>query len=204
MIRSYFKFGLRKNPFVTEALPGVIDELFIERGFPDTPKAAQNTFVQIIGEKGAGKTSLLLYWRKQLSGPYTHVPRGIKRYRWLPTRSISYWDEADRIPKLLLWVYLKISCMKKATIVAGTHVDLSGIANRTGKQVITFRFGNITAEELEQWVERRIRYYSYDTATLTPPKDLIQQVAELSGGSWAKAGDMMHIWTSDVVNAECG
>ena len=151
MTRSYFQFGLRKNPFVAEKLPGVTDELFIERGFPETPKAAQNTFVQIIGEKGAGKTSLLLYWKKLLSGPYTYVPRGIKRYKLLPIRSISYWDEADRIPKFLLWIYLKISCMKKATIVAGTHVDLSDIANKTGKKVITFRFGNITAEELAQW-----------------------------------------------------
>ena len=72
---GYAALGLTGNPFVIEESPGVPAELWLDRAdVPAAPRAGQRILVQVLGEKGAGKTSLLTHWRHSAPGPYHYVP----------------------------------------------------------------------------------------------------------------------------------
>lgn len=193
----YRRCGLARNPFIVEATPGVDPSLFLDRGFPPAPASGARRFVQIIGERGAGKTTLILHWRRQLAGPYRHVAPGLPRFLPVPlARGIVYWDEADRIPSLILHASLRIAWLRGATIVAGTHVDLSASARGAGFSVETFAFSALTADDVMRWSAARIAGVATSPETLSLAPDDARIFAERSGSSWRVAGDLLHAWAA--------
>ena len=67
---GYAALGLSGNPFVAESEPGVAADLWIARdGVPSPPQPGQRRLIQLIGPKGAGKTSHLLRWCALAPGP---------------------------------------------------------------------------------------------------------------------------------------
>lgn len=196
----YRRRGLARNPFVAEAVPGVEASLFLDRCFPPPPAPGTRRFVQIIGEKGAGKTTLLLHWRRQLPGPYRHVPPGWPRLLPVPlARGIVYWDEADRIPSLILHASLRIAWLRNATIVAGTHADLSAAARAAGFLVETFAFSALTADDVLRWSAARIAGVACSSETLALAPEDARIFAEHAGSSWRVAGDLLHAWAASEV-----
>ena len=56
-INPYVRLGLQCNPFMAEDTPGVPTQLWIDRGYSNPPSPNQKRLIQVMGVKGAGKTS---------------------------------------------------------------------------------------------------------------------------------------------------
>ncbi len=199
----YHALGLRGNPFRIDPAPGVIEALFLERPFPPIPVSRQRRFIQVIGPKGAGKTTLLLHWRRSAPGPYRHVPPTALRFFPLPVASLVYWDEADRIPAGILYSALAASRLRSATVVAGTHEDLRGIASRFGFEVETFYLPVIRPEEVMQWAAVRINEDSLASGSsgLSLESDEARRIARDAGRSWRRVGALLHRWAAERVTS---
>ena len=198
MSDPYHALGLRGNPFIAEPAPGVAPHLWIERGaVPPTP--AECCLVQLLGEKGAGKTSLLLHWREWLPGPYHYVPPDRSRWQLPPLGPIAYWDELDRLPWPLLVLALLRARYRRATVIAGTHRNLTATAHAVGLTVRTVDFAPISATMLQQWAAQRITAAQLPAtiATLALDRTTAEQIAHSAATSWREAADLLHIWAAE-------
>lgn len=193
---AYALLGLARNPFVAEQEPGVARELWLDRGLPDPPAAPPRSFVQVIGEKGAGKTSHLCRWRHSDPGPYRHVEPGIRRFRPLPAAApLCYWDEADRVPEPLLRAALRSVARRGGAVRCGTHRDLAEHAVREGFAVVTYLLPPLDPGALHAWVARRV------AAVALPDRDPAWElaparaaaIAAASGASWRDAATALHV-----------
>lgn len=157
--------------------------------------------VQLLGEKGAGKTSHLLHWRAQADGPYRYYPPDLRRWRFPPLAPIVYWDEADRIPRLWLLLALALAACQRATVIVGTHRDLSTPARRVGLAVQTVELPALTVAEVQTWAALRVAAVCL-TADVPPCLCLSDTeaaaVVAQAGGSWRAAGVLLHIWAAQV------
>ena len=198
-VNPYLSLGLRQNPFVLEDDLIIPRSLWIDRGYstPPLPKAKQ--LIQIIGVKGAGKTSHLRRWQAQTGGAYCYYPPGLQRFKMPAVGPIAYWDEADRIP----WLYglsgLAIAARSGSTIVAGTHTDLSLAARMVRLPIKTIRIQPFSAQLLIQWANKRISAVQLSDATsrLSLGAVKAQEIAAMADGSWREAADLLHIWAAD-------
>lgn len=143
IIDRYVTHGLRANPFAVPQRGPDADPFFVDRNLPDPPSASSCTLVQVIGAKGAGKSSQLRCWRRNAPGPYHYVPATPYRNRWVrpPVEQLVYADEIDRMPSLLRWRWMQQLAAANATLVAGTHLDLAPVARRAGLAVISHHLG---------------------------------------------------------------
>lgn len=165
---GYALLGLRGNPFVLERYAprgepweGVAAEHWLERGHSAPPPPSAGLLVQLLGVKGAGKSSHLARWRSEQPGPYAYYPREyLGRWHRPPLGPICYWDEACRIPALLLGPALLEARRQRATVCVGTHRDLGPAARAAGLQVQTIRFGELKA----------LKCWPGPSATSQPPR----------------------------------
>jgi hypothetical protein len=197
----YRAAGLSCNPFVLEESAELPPALWIDRGFPAAPAPGEKRVVQVIGPQGAGKTSLLMHWRHEQPGPYRHYPAGVGRFRPPPVAPIAYWDEADRIPRLLLTAALRWAARRRSTLVFGTHEDLSRSAERFGFTCETLVPGAISVEELHEWAARRIRAAALSGAepALALDDEQAKRIVAAAGRSWRVAADRLHVWAAESV-----
>jgi hypothetical protein len=203
MANPYHLFGLQRNPFVIEQSPGVSENLWVERSLScQTPKAKNTTFVQVIGDKGAGKTSLMIHWQRMIPGPYFYVPRTYHRFFLLPPlKDIVYWDEVDRMPLWTFLLYLTIAKIKGYTIVCGTHKNLTTWAKLWRFQVYDVSFPPLDVEIVYKWAWMRIMHASITDAPPSLPlsKKIVAELLKKSGNCWRRVGDELHKWTASVV-----
>lgn len=189
----YVAAGLARNPFawVHEHDPGP----FLDRGVGDAPPTAAGLFVQVIGVKGAGKTTTLAHWRRAVPGPYHHVPpSGRARWSFPPVGPSVYWDEVDRMPGPVRARALRRATRAGATVVVGTHEDLAGVARRYGFAVRTIELGPIDPSELHRWATERVdavRLPGVGAGTTLSPSEYAA-IAAAAGASWRVAGDLLH------------
>lgn len=206
----YLALNLKHNPFIAEEIParierwqGIAEHLWLERGFTQAPLPGQGQLVQLLGVKGAGKSSHLLKWRGVHPGPFLHYPPTLERFRFPPLAPVCYWDEADRIPALFLGVALRNAARAQHTVCVGTHRDLSTEAKRAGLRVQTLELEGFGGALLLEWAGRRIR-----AATLEGQVSPLELSFELSaeqaenlargcGGSWREVGKELHIWAAE-------
>ena len=231
----YLHVGLRGNPFVAEpynrttAAPDIPSTLWLDRGFSQAPAPAQSQLVQIIGVKGAGKSSHLAQWRKQQHGAVQYYPppnamlKRLAAYKnILPERTllylanlcsrsawqrppigdICYWDEACRIPLPSLLLALWRGKRQRATICAGTHRNLSRWAKLLGLKVTTISLDGFSSDELQRWANARIkaaRLIDNPDFPQTLPPDLAAQITIQAQGSWREAAALLHVWAAKQV-----
>ncbi|MBI3688257.1 MAG: hypothetical protein HY241_13150 [Actinobacteria bacterium] len=196
----YRRCGLRANPFA-HGDGGPQDAAgWVDRGLPAAAEPGRHRLVQVIGVKGAGKTSTLQRWRAVAPGPWRYVPPGIQRLRPLPVAPLVYWDEADRAPAALRWWGWRAAARSGATIVAGTHVDLGAEAQAAGLAVHSVVLCTITVEELTVWAAQRFAGVSAEPGWVLP-KHVAADVAACAGASWRVAGDLLHAWVAREVAA---
>lgn len=203
----YLALGLKHNPFVAETLDpnnretwsGIAAQRWLERGHSQSPLPQRRQLIQLLGVQGAGKSSHLAHWRQQQSGPYHYVPAPWhQRWKWPSIGPICYWDEACRMPRILLWSSLLRASLAGYTICAGTHRDLSFEAQFFGFSVQTIRFGTLTSTEIQQWAQTHIQSAALETnsATLQLPQHLANQLAQEAQGSWREVGARLHAWVA--------
>jgi len=200
----YRQAGLRCNPFVLDAGPGVAPELFVNTGTGanlSPPEPHQRRFVQLIGDKGAGKTTHLLHWRRIHPGAYVHLPDGAGRFRWLPVTPICYWDELNKSPWPVLQAAVRLANARGATVVAGTHEDRSRLPRRLGMTLDTLEFAALTGVGVQRWARTRIQAVALGGDTLPAPTldlalDQAEAIAARAGTSWRTAADELHVWAA--------
>lgn len=196
---GYRALGLSRNPFVADQSPGVPDDVWIDRGI-DPPEPSSKTVVQLVGERGMGKTSLLLRWQSMLGGEYLHIDQGWDRWTSVPIGRIAYWDEADRLPGVVLGRALRAAAKIDATIVVGTHRSLAKWARRTRMAVTTFDMAAPEPETVVRWAERRIEAALVGGAVQTywVDIDLATAVTDASGSDWRAIGDRLHAHAAEA------
>jgi len=195
----YRRCGLAANPFA-HGDAGEPAAAWVDRGLPPPPAPGARRLVQVIGVKGAGKTSTLRRWRDAGPAPWRYVPRGARRLRPLPVAPLVYWDEADRAPAALRRWALRAAARRGATVVAGTHADLGAEAQRAGLGVDTLVLPPITAAELTTWAARRLAVVGAGPDWALPAP-VAADVAARAGASWRTAGDLLHVWVAGEVAA---
>lgn len=208
----YAALGLSRNPFHAEPLPdspanwaGVPDKLWLERGYSVAPSPGQRQLVQLLGVKGAGKSSHLAHWRSQQPGPaHYYPPTGAARWQRPPLADICYWDEACRIPAPLLHWALWQAGRRGLTVCVGTHRDLSAQARRYGLSVHTIHLSGISAAEIENWASKRIRQAQLARTDFAIPPELARELAQEADGSWREVATRLHIWTANRATERTG
>lgn len=191
---GYHRLGLQRNPFIADPTPGIAPQLWIETGRL-VPRSGE--IVQLIGNRGAGKTTQLLHWQHETGGAYRHVLPGRQRWARLPIADRIYWDEADRVPHVLLRQAIKAAARIKAAVAIGTHIDLAPRLESSGFVIRTHQLGHIAAMDVEAWAAQRIANTQLDGhAAFSLGPDLAESVAEESGGSWRVVGDQLHAWVA--------
>jgi len=197
MPSAYERAGLTRNPFVADG-PDLMRA--IDRGI-ELPPA---DFVQVAGERGAGKTTLLKQWQQMHGGTYHYVEQGRARWRPVPLRSpIVFWDEADRLPRVVVQRALRAAQLRSIRVVAGTHRNLASAAGAARMTTAVVRLDRLDREQLAAWVQRKIDAVSADPLRVgvvlgVPP---IDEVLAESGASWRVAGDRLHGWVARCVEA---
>ncbi len=210
-VDRYRAAGLLGNPFAHESVGGEGVEggegaaWFVDRGLPDPPPAGSGTLVQILGDKGAGKTTQVMHWRRRSRGPYHYVPQLPRRARWLapPVAPLVYADEIDRMPATLRRRWFGHLARARSTLVAGTHDDLAAPARRAGLAVVTHHLGPADIATFRQVVERRLRHASVSPSTvpqLLSEEDVVDVHAR-SGGNLRLAEWLLHEVIADRVRS---
>ena len=166
MVDRYESVGLRGNPFAGGHIDAETDpRLFVPRGLPDRPPPpGTGAFLQVIGERGAGKSTHVNRWRRSEPGPLHYIPRAPYAQRWRrpPVGPLVYGDEIDRMPGPLRRRWFSLLARQGATLVIGTHEDLSGLARRAGfgqdgATLATYRLGPIDRVTLDDLLDARLR-----------------------------------------------
>ena len=191
----YGRAGLTRNPFVADGPDGAPT---IDRRITRPPVE----FVQVVGERGSGKTTLLRHWQQIHGGTYHYVRMG--RARWLPVpirQPAVYWDEADRLPRVVVKRALRAARLRGITVVVGTHRNLAGPAAAAGMTTAVVRLDHLSRDELSRWIDLKI------TAAATDPRRAravlgeapIDEVMGAVGSSWREAGDRLHVWAAERI-----
>ncbi|NJN74046.1 MAG: hypothetical protein HC799_15155 [Limnothrix sp. RL_2_0] len=200
MINLYNAIGLGRNPFVAKDNLTNAEETWLDRGYSTAPKIKAKQLVQILGDKGFGKSSHLNHWRSPTGGSYCYYPPGLGRWKFPKVEPIVYWDEADRIPFIFLIPALLWASLTHATIAAGTHRDLSFWAKLCGLTVTTITLPPVDAETLQTWAIAEINAVTLPGQTcplhLSIPE--AETIIKKAHGSWRSATDYLHIWAAAI------
>lgn len=188
---GYTRLGLVGNPFVAEPTPGVAQAHFTDVGLPPPPPAG---VVELVGPRGAGKTTHLLRWCRLRGGRYTHIGR--VGPAWPPLGPAAAWDEADRLPRALLRARLGSARRRGALVLLATHTA-------TGLADTTVVMPPPTAATVTAFAARRIRAAALPGVTplLLLPPTLAADVAGCSDGSWWTVGTALHVWAAERAGA---
>ncbi len=185
----YLAVGLARNPFVAEQQPGVDDAVFLDVGCPDPPAAG---VVELVGCRGAGKTTHLVRWSTQLEGRYHHVEVGPGRLRPLPVARVAAWDEVDRVPGPLLRLSVARARRQGSLLLLGSH-------RATGLADVTHVMPTPTAAGVRRFFDRRVAAVTLPGQD-RPPLALSAQdaarIARQADGSWRDVGSALHVWTA--------
>ncbi len=168
----YRRVGLVGNPFSAPESSGEAGpdgSWFVDRGLAPPPPPGARTMIQIIGDQGMGKSTHLAYWQRHQPGPLHYIPRRPYRDRWLPppVGDLVYGDEIDRMPVPLRIRWFQTLARIGATVVIGSHRDVSRVARRYGFAVRTHRLQPVSGPELAQVLDRRLRAAALEDATVS-------------------------------------
>jgi len=198
-VDRYRRAGLDGNPFAAPQRPDERPPHFVDRGFGDAPSPGRNTFVQVIGDSGFGKSTQLAHWRAAEPGPYHYIPRAPYRDRWAapPVDSLVYGDEIDRMPMLLRAKWFRALATSGATLVAGTHEDLAAAAHRAGFSVVTHRLAPLTAPQVRDLLDGTLNASGTPTVRFSDAD--VDRITERSGGIPREACVIAHALLAERV-----
>ena len=192
----YLRLGLHRNPFVAEDTPGVDEAVRLDVGVPDPPPSG---VIELVGCKGAGKTTHLMACLQDRPGPYRHVDPGLDRFGRFPMPEVGgtvAWDEVDRVPSLLLRIAVTRARRRGALVLLGTH-------RRTGLADHSHVLPGPTATTVRAFAVRRIEAVLVEgtTGRLDLPEALAADIARRADGCWWTVGTELHRWAAARADA---
>ena len=199
-MRTYNHHNLIRNPFVFLDRPGVSEDLYTERNCPEIDKACERQFIQILGDKGFGKTTYLLHLQETGNAVYKYIPEGVRRFCLLPISKYVLIDEIDRYPKILLFIYLTIYRILGTNIVVGSHEDLSRIVRFFGFAFKPFEFSELNLEFLKSWIYKRLEKNQLGCNPPMPSDGDLMEILDKSKNSLREATFYLHIWYAKYCN----
>lgn len=196
----YRRVGLAGNPFSAVGFDDphepVTGPWFVDRGLPPPPPPGSGVMVQVIGDQGLGKSTHVAEWRRLQPGPLYYVPRRPYRARWAspPVGDLVYGDEIDRMPRLLRRRWLRQLAAIGATVVVGTHRDLTRIARRVGFDVRTHHLRLVSRSELAAVLDRRLQAAAIrgQVVTVAFTDSDVDAIHAESGGNLRAADSVAH------------
>lgn len=202
-VDRYHQYGLVRNPFSTQALAE--HRVFVDRGVP-APRPHSGTLVQLLGDKGFGKSTHIAHWRALMAGPYHYVPLEPYGSRWarppFAPSGIAYGDEIDRMPLPLRRRWFRSLARTGATLVIGTHVDLAPLGRNAGFDVVTHHLQPLLRCELGEFLALRLESAALAGATYVDFTNTdMDYIFDISGGIPREVEDVSHRLLAERVAA---
>ncbi|MFB6357097.1 MAG: hypothetical protein ABEJ65_11360 [bacterium] len=199
----YQQLDLRCNPFTQKRQEELPDSTWIDRGLSAPPDVERPAFVQIQGPRGAGKSSHLKHWKQKIGGQYVHYSKSGFNLQFPPIGENVYWDEAQRIPKLILYVSLLMIKLRGGRVFATTHAGLSHWARWTGLNVRTISLPRPGVDECLNWARKRIQWATQDgeEPSLSLDRSLMEAFHAEAEGDFCKLADRLHVWVSRKIDS---
>lgn len=205
IVDRYASHGLRSNPFAVPHPDAEHQAVFVDRGLRAPPPPASGVLVQVIGDKGAGKSTQVREWQRRTPGPYHYVPATPYRDRWSrpPVGPLVYADEIDRMPAALRRRWFRSLATANATVIAGTHVDLQTQACAAGLAVRTHRLDHVDLATVEAVLAGKVALASDATPqTFELTRAEIADVHQRCGGSLRTAELLAHELIAERVRCD--
>lgn len=161
----FHTFGLRRNPF-----GALTREEWAAVAVPPEPVAAaleaESGHVQILGEKGRGKTTALLWLTARLAdrderATYEYLPEGRHRFLTDPSGLACFLlDEAQRLSRRERRRLIR-AAGEGTRLIFSSHLDLAKGFARHGLPLATIRLEEtITRQQFEAVLTRRLAYFA--------------------------------------------
>jgi len=159
----YHDIGLRCNPF--RALTN--DEWAEMTLIPERIQTlvASGKGMQILGDEGLGKTSLLLgldfhYQREGLCSTYEYLPDGVSRFKTdLAGLDAFLLDEAQRLRASEMRRLLRAAKKQNLQIILGSHEDLGRFFQRAQITLASIRL-TLSRERVENILQHKLAYFA--------------------------------------------
>ncbi len=204
MAGIYRPLGLTGNPFAW--VEGKDPGPFLNHRHLEVPRSGEGRLLQLIGVRGAGKSTHLEHWQSITGGSYYYVEPVGKADPPLDG-GIVYWDEVDRIGDRQLKKLFRIAVQEHKTVVAGTHRNLCRPATAVGLPITTIAFERLSIDVLDEWSRARIARVAVPGAPAAfnfVPRDVLEQVIDEVGASLRQAGDLLHVWVAKLARESVG
>jgi hypothetical protein len=169
----FIHLNLRFNPFGELPLKYRAELAIIDTAPLLTHLARPGAVLQLLGDKGRGKTTHLLTIKSCFpDAAYVHFPEGERPP--IPSGSPLLLDEAQRIP----WWQRRQLFQFSGPLILGTHRDFTRQLQRLGRDIKTIEAGEGTnAARLELVFQRRIEFARRSPGPIpTIPMNTIQQL----------------------------
>ena len=155
--------NLRRNPFGELTAAERTALAVVDCGEALRHLALPRAVVQVIGEKGYGKTTHLLALAAHFAeNAYVHIPEG-QRAAIPETGEPLLIDEAQRMTLMQRWRTFR----SDRRIILGTHTDFQSDLCRAGRSILTIAANQFTNESrVHTLLNARIRFAQRDEGPL--------------------------------------
>lgn len=161
----YHSIGLRANPFRVLTREEWEDIAFIPPALMQAYRTGE--CVQIMGEKGLGKTSCLLALKQDAlqagrQCAYEYLPEGQRRFSLtLDTLDLGLLDEAQRLSRREVRRLLRMAQREDVQVILGTHTDLQPAFHKGRIPLHTIHL-EVDLEGTQRMVGCRLAYFALD------------------------------------------
>ena len=182
----FFHLNLRRNPFGELTAAERTRLAIVECDAALQHLKSPRSVIQVVGERGYGKTTHLLALAAQFpENAYVHIPEG--QHAAIPAQGEPLLiDEAQRMTRVQQWK----TFLSQRRLVLGTHSDFEPALRRAGRPVLTIAANQFTdATRVQNLLNARIESVRRDAGS-------IPQISE------ATAAELFKQYGSDIRSIE--
>jgi hypothetical protein len=159
----FFHLNLRRNPFGELTAAERTRLAIVECDAALQHLKSPRSVIQVVGERGYGKTTHLLALAAQFAeNAYVHIPEGQRAA--IPAQGEPLLiDEAQRMTLMQQWTTFR----SQRRLVLGTHSDFEPALRRAGRQVLTIAADQFTdATRVQNLLNARIEFARRDAGPI--------------------------------------
>ena len=151
----FLHLNLRRNPFGELTLAEKTALAIVEFDAALQHLQLPRSVVQVVGERGYGKTTHLLALAAQFAGhAYVHIPEG-QPVATPEKGEPLFIDEAQRMTFMQRWQTFR----SQRRLILGTHTNFEAALRQSGRQVLTIAADRLTdAARVQNLLNARIEF----------------------------------------------